>query len=82
MIAKERIIEILHKYSAPDEWYQKYSELGEEQFEKAAEEIAKEMIREMKDFGFRYCQSEIEDKARCKKQCNHCAEYYAPLDNE
>jgi hypothetical protein len=31
---------------------------------------------------FRYCQSQIEDNGKCKEQCEHCKEYYAPLENE
>lgn len=32
---------------------------------------------ECKDF---YCQSQIEDDGRCKNQCQHCKEYYAPIE--
>ncbi len=31
---------------------------------------------------FRYCQSQIEDNGKCEIQCEHCKEYYAPLENE
>lgn len=31
---------------------------------------------------FRYCQSQIEDNGKCKEQCEHCKEYYSPLENE
>lgn len=31
---------------------------------------------------FKYCQSQIEDNGKCKKQCNHCKEYYKPLEND
>jgi hypothetical protein len=34
------------------------------------------------DKSFRYCQSQIEDNGKCKEQCEHCKEYYAPLENE
>lgn len=27
-----------------------------------------------------YCQSEIEGDGKCDKQCNHCKEYYKPLE--
>lgn len=27
-----------------------------------------------------YCVNEIEGKEKCKKQCNHCKEYYNPLE--
>lgn len=27
-----------------------------------------------------YCQSEIEDDGKCEKQCEHCKEYYRPLE--
>jgi len=27
-----------------------------------------------------YCQSEIEGNRQCKHQCNHCKEYYKPLE--
>lgn len=33
-------------------------------------------------FDFKYCQSEIEDNGKCKIQCEHCKEYYKPLENE
>ena len=32
-------------------------------------------------FSFKYCQSEIEDNGKCRIQCNHCKEYYKPLEN-
>jgi len=28
-----------------------------------------------------YCTSEIEGRRMCKYQCEHCKEYYAPLEN-
>ena len=31
---------------------------------------------------FRYCQSQIEDDGKCREQCEHCKEYYSPLENE
>lgn len=33
---------------------------------------------------FIYCQSSIESFRRnyCKRQCNHCSKYYAPLELE
>lgn len=34
------------------------------------------------DKSFRYCQSQIEDNGKCDIQCEHCKEYYAPLENE
>lgn len=27
-----------------------------------------------------YCQSNIEDNEKCEIQCNHCKEYYKPLE--
>ena len=27
-----------------------------------------------------YCQSDIEDDGKCDSQCNHCKEYYKPLE--
>ena len=27
-----------------------------------------------------YCQSQIEDNGKCDVQCNHCQEYYKPLE--
>lgn len=27
-----------------------------------------------------YCQSEIEGNRKCKNQCEHCKEYYKPLE--
>ncbi|MBT3209889.1 MAG: hypothetical protein HN347_16215 [Bacteroidetes bacterium] len=29
---------------------------------------------------FSYCQREIEGNKMCKEQCDHCKEYYAPLE--
>lgn len=29
---------------------------------------------------YQYCQREIEGESECKDQCEHCAEYYAPLE--
>ena len=29
-----------------------------------------------------YCQSGIESRGQCKEQCDHCKEYYKPLENE
>lgn len=29
-----------------------------------------------------YCQSAIEDREKCSKQCEHCEVYYAPLEKE
>jgi len=29
---------------------------------------------------FKYCQMKIEDKSKCKTQCEHCKEYYKPLE--
>ena len=29
-----------------------------------------------------YCQSDIEDNGICDEQCEHCKEYYKPLENE
>ena len=29
-----------------------------------------------------YCQRDIEGESKCKEQCDHCKEYYAPLENE
>ena len=34
------------------------------------------------DKSFRYCQSHIEDNGKCETQCEHCKEYYAPLESE
>lgn len=31
---------------------------------------------------FCYCQSQIEGGKYCKQQCNHCKEYYAPLEEK
>lgn len=31
---------------------------------------------------FYYCQSEIEFRDKCQKQCNHCKTYYYPLEQE
>lgn len=29
---------------------------------------------------FKYCQSQIEDNSKCKTQCEHCKEYFKPLE--
>lgn len=29
---------------------------------------------------FNYCQNQIEGHRKCKEQCEHCKEYYAPLE--
>lgn len=29
---------------------------------------------------FYYCQSSIEDRKACKRQCNHCMTYYKPIE--
>lgn len=29
-----------------------------------------------------YCQSQIEGDGWCKTQCDHCKEYYKPLEDE
>lgn len=29
-----------------------------------------------------YCQSDIECKRKCKIQCEHCKEYYKPLEKK
>jgi hypothetical protein len=29
-----------------------------------------------------YCQREIEFESKCKEQCDHCKEYYAPLERQ
>ena len=30
---------------------------------------------------FKYCQSQIEGRKKCKTQCNHCKQYYKTLEN-
>lgn len=54
------------------DWKQKASKIN-------FEEIGK-MLNSF--FVFKYCQSEIEDNGKCKIQCEHCEEYYKPLENE
>jgi len=34
------------------------------------------------DKSFTYCQREIEGQSICDKQCEHCKEYYSPLENQ
>ena len=29
---------------------------------------------------FKYCQRQIEGKSKCKTKCEHCKEYYKPLE--
>lgn len=29
-----------------------------------------------------YCQRDIEGNSKCKKQCEHCKEYYKPVENK
>lgn len=31
---------------------------------------------------FNYCQADIEVTIRCEEQCDHCKEYYEPLEEE
>lgn len=31
---------------------------------------------------FNYCQNQIEGQRMCKIQCDHCKEYYKPLEEE
>lgn len=31
---------------------------------------------------FYYCQSKVESREKCIEQCDHCQEYYKPLENE
>ena len=31
---------------------------------------------------FTYCQRQVEGQSICDKQCDHCKEYYAPLENQ
>lgn len=45
-------------------------------------DLKKELRLSENIFAFKYCQSEIEDKGKCKIQCNHCKEYYKSLENE
>lgn len=35
-----------------------------------------------KDMSFKYCQSNEELNGKCEQQCNHCKEYYKPLEDE
>ena len=29
-----------------------------------------------------YCQREIEDETKCEEQCDHCKEYYKPIERQ
>lgn len=31
---------------------------------------------------FIYCQSQIENNKKCTEQCDHCKEYYKPLEDK
>lgn len=31
---------------------------------------------------YKYCQSEIESNGKCEQQCDHCKEYYEPLESK
>ena len=31
---------------------------------------------------FNYCQNQIEGHRKCKEQCEHCKNYYKPLEEE
>ena len=31
---------------------------------------------------FNYCQNQIEGHGKCKEQCEHCKNYYKPLEEE
>ncbi len=54
------------------DWKQKASKINFEEIGKILNSF----------FVFKYCQSEIEDNGKCKIQCEHCEEYYKPLENE
>ena len=41
-----------------------------------SEENAKTLIKQF------YCQSQIEGERKCNSQCEHCGEYYKPLEEE
>lgn len=45
------------------------------------ERIKKEVDKRVDNL-FRYCQSQIEGNDKCDTQCEHCKEYYSPLENE
>lgn len=46
---------------------------------KRAEKPALNLQNVSKSF---YCQREIEGESICNKQCDHCKEYYAPLERQ
>ena len=43
-------------------------------------EIQKEVINNTHSCETFYCQSHIEDGGKCDSQCDHCKEYYKPLE--
>lgn len=45
-------------------------------------ECGVEIIWTNVDEDFSYCQSEIECNPKCETQCDHCAEYYKPLEKD
>ena len=46
----------------------------------APEEAAKKICALFSVSRLFYCQSEIEGNRKCKHQCDHCKEYYKPLE--
>jgi hypothetical protein len=51
--------------------------------EKASRINIEEITEILKNlFSFKYCQSNIEDKEKCKIQCDHCKEYFKKLENK
>ena len=65
-------------------WYVgKYDKFEFDYNEQQIKEIYfKEHTKEQPALDFNYCKNEIEGGNKCYVQCNHCAEYYKPLEME
>jgi len=47
---------------------------------KTVDERKELVIKWLDEHTFSYCQSEIEGQCKCEVQCDHCKEYYKPLE--
>jgi len=71
--------------SAKDFWKSKFDEYPQSDADKLSvammAEYASQIAElEAKEDDFSYCQKEIEEQSKCKIQCEHCKEYYKPLE--
>ena len=61
-----RMVEVLNEKT--EEYYSKVKKLNEPAVSKSEAAF--------------YCQSHIEGQTICSEQCDHCKEYYAPLERQ